>query len=211
MKSRTTILIFLLIALVALPISVSARRLSSAKQQFNSAATVFRSTVRDAQEVLLLRAQKQQVASTEQPQQDVIARVNVTLAAVGLPDSCFRSLAPQGSASVSSQDSTNNPNLSQQSMRLNLSGLTPEELGRFLIHWQEHQPLWTVSQLDLTHPPHTPTQNTSRSRQVRGTNQTMSQNKGIRVGGRGNVGGGGSDGGERYEVSLVLSAIYVSQ
>jgi type II secretory pathway pseudopilin PulG len=153
MTGRPIVILLLTAAAVALFLTNSARRLSAAETDRNVAQTALHAVVRDAQEVVELRAMRQKIARAEHPTHDVIARINATLADAGLPLECMRGLMPEADLALTTDavGSDRGGRYRTQSLHLTVQGLEPRELGCFLARWQATQPMWTVTRIDLTH------------------------------------------------------------
>jgi len=71
------------------------------------------------------------------------ARVAAILADAGLPRDSLASLSPE------TQQNLSNTTLARRRASLTLSPVTLPELGRFLDHWRQAEPAWTVTAIDL--------------------------------------------------------------
>ncbi len=100
-------------------------------------------------EVQDLRRQSERVAWRRKPTQDVLAQVNGSLAAAGVASAHLIDLREEADIALIA-DSDSGPRWRRQSMRLQLNDVDLLSLGRFLQHWQGHQPLWRMSRVELT-------------------------------------------------------------
>lgn len=155
MMRRSVILTTGAVVIALLAIGASWFRLDGARDRLATAQSSLVQARSDGERVLALRAARQTIAAGAQPENDVIARVNATLADAGLPRSTLRSLVPEAVVSIrsggSSASSGSGPAYNRQSLRLTLGDLSVVDLGRFLLHWRETQPLWTITRLELIH------------------------------------------------------------
>ncbi len=151
MRTRPVIIVLTALSATALLLAISSKRLAAAEDRRQVAVTVLQSTTADAQEVIGLRSQQQQIAHAEQPENDLIARVNITLDRAALGDESLGGLRKEADSAIASRSGAETADYYKQSFRLNLKSLSPAELGRFLAAWRETQPLWTVTRIDLTH------------------------------------------------------------
>ena len=133
------------LAALCVPIVVSASRLSDARTQHDTALTAQQRVINEAQQIIRLRSKQQRIAEHKRPEQDVIARVNTTLAEAGIPPERFGGLRPDSDAAL--------PNTAyrRQSVRITLDELSIIELGAFLDQWSQSQQLWTPTRIELTH------------------------------------------------------------
>ncbi len=151
MNTRPAIIMLLVIAAMAMLLAISSKRLVATQDRRQTAVTLLQSTTADAQEVMDLRSQQQQIAHAEQPENDLIARVNRTLERAGLGGENLGGLRKEANSAITSRSGEETAEYHKQSFRLNLKSLSPAELGRFLAAWHKTQPLWTVTRIELTH------------------------------------------------------------
>jgi hypothetical protein len=170
-------------ALALLPVAISARRLVKAERSLDAANTILLQTARECHEMQELRTQSQTVESRQRPAQDVIAQVNAILGDVGIPLRHFNSLTPEAEATAASAGIQGNARLLQQSVRLALQDLSPDQIGAFLVRWQSTQKIWMPTRIELTH--------------VRGGNNAP-------------VGSGGEAAGNRYDATILFTALYLA-
>ncbi len=145
MMSRAATASAIWIAALCAPIVVSTSRLNDAQRQLNAALTAQQRLIDEAQQIIRLRSKQQRIAEHKRPEQDVIARVNTTLAGAGIPPERFGGLRPESDAAL--------PNTAyrRQSVRITLDELSIIELGAFLSQWSATQRLWTPTRIELTH------------------------------------------------------------
>jgi len=174
-------LILLGLAASSLAVAISERRLVQARGDFAAAQIALQQAAGDAQEIMDLRAARQTVESHQRPTQDVIAQVNSVLADVGIPSRALRSLAPESEGSaVASAPTAQGGRLLQQSLRLVLEDLTPEQVGAWLAQWRIAQPIWTPTRIELAH---------SR---IAGAGEAVNRD------------------GNRYDATILLTALYLA-
>lgn len=133
------------LAALCVPIVISAGRLSDARMQHDAAVTAQQRLIDEAQQIIRLQSKQQRIAEHKRPEQDVIARVNATLAEAGIPSERFGGLRPESDAAL--------PNTAyrRQSVRISLDALSIAQLGAFLDQWSRTQRLWTPTRLELSH------------------------------------------------------------
>lgn len=145
MRVKPLIIPSLWLGLLSILTVVSSKRLAIVSYQQISAQTTLANLTKDAQSIIDLRSKQQVVAERKRPEQDVIAKVNATLADVGIPYKHFDSLRPESDGAL--PDS----NYRRQSVRINLNEITITELGAFLNQWSLTQKLWTPTRIELLH------------------------------------------------------------
>lgn len=145
MMSRAATASAIWLAALCVPIVISAGRLNSSRMQHAAALTAQQRIINEAQQIIRLRTKQQRIAEHKRPEQDVIARVNTTLAEAGIPSERFGGLRPESDAAL--------PNTAyrRQSVRISLDELSIIELGAFLSRWSTTQRLWTPTRIELTH------------------------------------------------------------
>jgi hypothetical protein len=148
---RGSILAILLSTALILPLTISARRLGHARAQVQAGLALLVHTTDTARRVLDLRERQQRVAERKRPQQDVIARVNSTLAAAELPPDRFGGLRPESDSALPGSAANGSPVYRRQTVRISLNGLSIRHLGGFLREWSDTQWLWTPTRIELTH------------------------------------------------------------
>ena len=145
MRHRVLVALAVILSCV-LAVSVQAQRIRSAESEVTGAEVRLASLIEDARVVLRHRAADPTAAEQERPTSDVIALVNRTLTAAGLPTSRFSGCAPEGDVAVPGSD-----RLRRQSVRLQLEPLTVPELGAFLSSLRDETSLWSESSIELSH------------------------------------------------------------
>mgnify|MGYP006290610611 CR=1 FL=1 len=156
-RRRETILL-LLVALAATSlITLLGANAAEARERYASSVRSSGEALDQVRVITELRQAQPRIARAEHPTQDVIADVNRVLDSVGLDAAVLRSLSPQRDESIESTDATGGTGggsdmYRRQVMRLSLAGLTPGELGAFLMAWRDAEPLWKITRLEMTHP-----------------------------------------------------------
>lgn len=145
MRIKPLIMFSLWLGLLSIFVAISGNRLAIARNQKTSAQTTLANLTRDAQGIIDLRSKQQIVSESKRPEQDVIAKVNATLAEVGIPNNHFDSLRPESDGPLPESK------YRRQSVRINLNELTVAELGAFLNQWSITQKLWTPTRIELLH------------------------------------------------------------
>lgn len=145
MRMKPLIKFSLWLGLLSSFAAVSGNRLANARDQQISAQITLANHIKDAKSINDLRSKQQVVSERKRPEQDVIAKVNATLADVGIPSVHFDSLRPESDGVL--PDSK----YRRQSVRINLNELTVAELGAFLNQWSITQKLWTPARIELLH------------------------------------------------------------
>ena len=145
MMSRFAMIVGIWLGALCVPIAISASRLNHARLQHDATLTAQQRIIDEAQQIIRLRSKQQQIAEHKRPEQDVIARVNATLAEAGIPPERFGGLRPESDAAL--PDSP----YRRQSVRISLDELSVTQLGAFLGRWSRTQQLWTPTRLELSH------------------------------------------------------------
>lgn len=150
MNLRPSIILTLLIALLGIPVMVSAQRLNSARSKLQTTQESLAQTTSDSQRIVELRAKQQTIAEQKKPDQDIIARINAVLAECGIPTGRFEGLRPESDAALPTTGQS--PALyRRQSVRVALNELTVPQIGEFLSRWSASQPMWVATRIELTH------------------------------------------------------------
>lgn len=145
MMSRSAMIAGVWIGALCVPIVISANRLSNTRIQHDAALTTQQRIIDESQKIIQLRSKQQRIAEHKRPEQDVIARVNTTLAEAGIPSECFGGLRPESDGAL--PDSV----YRRQSVRISLNELSIAQLGAFLGQWSQSQTLWTPTRLEISH------------------------------------------------------------
>ena len=180
---QTMLLLSIVAALSALMITLCASRLRTASAEVASARRALEQTTRDAQSIIELRHRSQTIETRQRPTQDIIAQVNAALAEVGIPSSHLRSLTPEAETSAAQAGESGLSSrlpLLKQSVRVTLAGLSPQQIGAFLVHWRSAQHIWIADRLEIV-----------RDRSSRSEEEERSL------------------AGNRYETTIVMTALYV--
>ena len=149
MTVRPAIVVLLVAAVAVLPVALGASRVAGLKEDRDLARQRLQATIHDAEEVLRLRASQQTASEHRRPEQDVIARVNATLGAAGLPADHFGSVRQESDSALPGSAESGVP-YRQQTVRIALRRLELPKLGVFLDQWRRSQELWTLSRIELT-------------------------------------------------------------
>ena len=145
MMSRSVMITGIWLTALCVPIVISASRLDEARVQHDSALAAQQRIIDEAQHIIRLQSKQQRIAEHKRPEQDVIARVNTTLAEAGIPTERFGGLRPESDAALP------NSAYRRQSVRISLNELSIAQLGAFLDQWSQSQQLWTPTRLELSH------------------------------------------------------------
>ncbi|MHC4414368.1 MAG: hypothetical protein ACYS0G_03695 [Planctomycetota bacterium] len=151
MRLRAPILLALLAVLLILSVVLAARRQANAHTQLRSTQASLARVAEDARRVVELRQEQRYVADRKRPEQDVIARVNATLAEAGIPLDRFSGQRPASDSALPSTGPGGGPLYRRQTVQISLRELTVPDLGAFLGAWSASQDLWTPTQIELTH------------------------------------------------------------
>jgi hypothetical protein len=145
--TKVVLLSLAILAVLALPIVISAKRLTAANHQWQKTHNELTSARSSVARVLELRSRQQTVAEQKRPDQDVIARINAVLAEAGIPTSSLAGVTPESDTELAGGKSS----LRCQSVRISLKELTVEQIGDLLAYWTERQPLWIPTRIELVH------------------------------------------------------------
>ena len=150
MKVAPGLFVALALAASVLAVALPAKRAAQAMAELDLAAVSLERVRSQAHRVLELRTARQRAAQQKRPEQDLIARVNASLAAAGIDQSHFAGVRPRSDVALTGHES--GPiEYRRQSVQLSLRRLRMASLGAFLTEWASSQPLWTPTQIDLTH------------------------------------------------------------
>jgi hypothetical protein len=144
--TKAVVLGVAILAVLALPIVISAKRLTAANHQWQKTHNELASAGHSAARVMELRSQQQTVAEQKRPDQDVIARINAVLAEAGIPTSSLAGVTPESDTELAGGKF-----LRCQSIRISLKELTVQQIGDLLAYWTERQPLWVPTRIELVH------------------------------------------------------------
>lgn len=147
---RLPIFAALLAAAGLLIVTVSAGRLSAARQRGQAAMTSLKALHVQADELLRLRSQREVIAWKPRPTADVLALVNAALMDAGVPTARLKGIGEGGDAPLSGAGE-NQPPLRRQSLVISLEGLTPAQIGLFLAQWERAAEQWSAERLEITH------------------------------------------------------------
>ncbi len=150
MRLGAPVLVALVMAVGVLGLVISTGRLAESRAELSSLEESLGRAVHDAQRVIELRQREQRVAENKRPQQDVIARVNDTLAEAGIPQARFAGLRPQSDTALPGTGQRG-PLYRRQVVQISVWQLTIGQLGSFLGAWRASQELWTPTRIELTH------------------------------------------------------------
>ncbi len=148
-RLRAAILGVWVVAL-GLPLAISANRVAGARSELTAARSSLVRIADSAQHIVDLRGEQERIAEHKRPEQDVIARVNTTLAETGIPPEHFGGLRPESDAALAGSGHTPIA-YRRQSVRVSLNDLSIAQLGAFLSQWSATQQLWTPTRIELTH------------------------------------------------------------
>ena len=145
MTIRPHYLFVLLIGLALLGSAIAMGRLRSASAASDAAIARLNAARADAEELLALRAQAERIATGHRAPEDVHARLRERLRASGLSTNLIRAYAEEADREISGTG----PEYRRQSIRFTLSPIELNELGRFLDHWRQAEPLWIPVNIEL--------------------------------------------------------------
>lgn len=99
--------------------------------------------VRSLEQLRASRAHAQESAPLEE---DLLGAVRNTIRRAGLRENTFRGLSTSGSEAIRGR-----AGFHRTTYRLELTSIDAVDLGAFLSIWEESQPLWAVSRIELRH------------------------------------------------------------
>jgi hypothetical protein len=137
--------------LLALAWSWGGMRVGAAQQRASAAQQRLEDVTSKAERILALRALEQRVATSERPQQDVISRINGTLAEVGIATSKLTRLEMESDLALPTHDAASAGTYRQQALRFGIERVTVEQAGAFLAAWRQEQRLWLPTRIELSH------------------------------------------------------------
>lgn len=127
LSRRTVASCVLLLAILGVPLGISGQRLFDAEARVRTAEVGFQQANRDAGELLDLRSRQERISLQQRPPQDVIALVNAVLAEIGLPAKHLRSLTPESDGTL--DGNAGSPEARQANIRRQSLRLTLENLN----------------------------------------------------------------------------------
>ncbi len=140
--NRLTILVSVGLAVVSA--GYTRANLVAAQREHRADAARLSQLTEDVRRLEELRGTEQRARESEPAENDLLGAVRDILERVGLDANTFRGLATTGSESV-----RGHRGYRRTRYRLQLAGLDAVALGGFLAAWQELQPLWSVSRIEL--------------------------------------------------------------
>lgn len=158
MVTRQRIFFALLLLGLVSAIGVSAARFTSTSRAHDAAHARLKRVHQDARTIISLRRQSERVSIEARPAEDVLALINTALAEAGLPQRRLAGLRNESDASLPSGGGSGNtpggdvPQYRRQSLSASFQGMSPADLGAFLVAWRQVQTAWSVTRLTLTHP-----------------------------------------------------------
>ncbi len=150
MTIRPAAILAVLLAALSVPGVASASRVARYQSQLQTARLSLSKSADDARRILELRATRKRIAEQKRPEQDVIARVNATLAEAGIPLERFGGLRPESDSALPG-DRQGPAAYRRQTVRITLNQLSVPQLGAFLSTWIAAQNLWIPTRIDLSH------------------------------------------------------------
>lgn len=150
MMMRPVLVFLVLVGILGIGASLSAKRLANARSRLDSAQASLTQVMTDSNRILELRAKRQTIAEQKRPDQDIIARVSAVLAEVGIPSDRFGGLRPESDAALATGGG-GPTSYRKQSVRVTLNDLSVVQIGQFLSRWGQSQPLWIPTRIELTH------------------------------------------------------------
>ena len=141
-------LVALLICLLVCGLSIRAAALK--KSELQSVMAQRQALVEQVQHYQLLSAQQPDTIYGSEPQTDFEQRVTISIQAAGM-NSRIRYSA-RAEADREHRDGRQQlTGLRQQRASVDIPSISPEEIGQFLVHWQEAQSMWSPYRIQLTH------------------------------------------------------------
>lgn len=101
-------------------------------------------------EIERLRPQRQTALLASKPTESVSVSVRAALATAGVGDASLRAVTPGSDENVPNPNG-NGPSYRRQNVLINLSPITPAQLGQFLAAWRASEPAWIVTRIDCSH------------------------------------------------------------
>lgn len=102
-------------------------------------------------EIERLRPQQQTALLASKPTESVSTSVRAALASAGVGDGSLRAVTPGTDETVPNSGNSDAPAYRRQNITINLSPITPAQLGKFLAAWQAAEPAWIVTRIDCSH------------------------------------------------------------
>ena len=149
---RETWGILTLVTLVSclLVCGLSIRAAAKRKAELKSVVDQRQTLVEQLQQYQLLSAQQPDTIYGSEPQTDFEQRVTTSIQAAGI--SSRTRFSARAEADREHRDERQQlTGLRQQRASVDIPAISPEEIGKFLVHWQESQSMWSPDRVQLTH------------------------------------------------------------
>ncbi len=149
---RSTWNILTMAALVAclLVSGLSIRSATERRLELASLVAQREALVEQLQQYQLLSAQQPDTIYGSEPQTDFEQRVTTSIQAAGI--SSRTRFSARSEADREHRDGRQQlTGLRQQRASVDIPGISPAEIGKFLVHWQEAQSMWSPDRIQLTH------------------------------------------------------------
>lgn len=149
---RNTWGILTLVALVSclLVCGLSIRGAAKKKAELKSVVAQRQALVEQVQQYQLLSAKQPDTIYGSEPQTDFEQRVTISIQAAGM-NSRIRYSARAEADREHRDERQQLTGLRQQHASVDIPGISPAEIGKFLVHWQEAQSMWLPDHIQLTH------------------------------------------------------------
>lgn len=143
--SRGNLILLALAVFTLAAATVQTARWRAVSADRHAAARTLQAAASEAGELQRLRTASETRIFGEPPAEDLIDRINRTLASVGLPPTVAGNIVREADRAVPGAP----PAQRRRDMRLELRPISPPDLGRFLAAWNADNPAWTARQITL--------------------------------------------------------------
>lgn len=145
---RPWIVLVLAFAASFFALSLQTSRVRAGRADETAARAALRASEADLGELLVLTSAEAVVSTGVTPSHTILAKINAALEHAGLPRQLATDIVP---GAVVDGEETGSGVRRRQAVRLTLSKVRPTDVGGFLAAWQEREPLWSVTRIDLVH------------------------------------------------------------
>lgn len=150
MRSTWSLLTLVALLICLLVCGLSIRAAAMKKSELKSAMAQRQTLVKQLQQYQLLSAQQPDTIYGSEPQTDFEQRVTTSIQAAGI--SSRTRFSARSEADREHRDGRQQlTGLRQQRASVDIPAISPAEIGKFLVHWQEAQSMWSPDRIQLTH------------------------------------------------------------
>ena len=150
MKLRWPFVLAILAGLGALAVALASTDLRAAQEELDAARVEWNRAQLEAQRTVDLRGRDEVISPQETSDQNVLSLVLGILAEEGFPNESFKSLERDSDTPLRGPLGSKT-RFRKQSVKLDLTGLEPRQIGLFLDKLRQTQKVWIPSRIQLAH------------------------------------------------------------